>query len=699
VTTAEAEPAPNSIPEQPLELLEAIEQAFAEHPTFGDPNYILGQLRQCLERRLERIAPRIEAAGELLEALTQAGSTSLDHVIADTVVRCAILNAHGHLETAAEGTLSLEDCEEIFGATTARLRDSNYGSPLNDGSLQRLGDEPHHGWIWSDEHDPDIFWRSYRRLLEDRYQAVPVVPTEEEVANLEEGARLLGELCPTLSPSALAHAHVIALVPSAGGWTGIASASQFRLGGSIFIGRFLQSPWWVAEHLLHEALHQKLYDFRQGHLLLQMDAGGDRNVVKVASIWNSPKLNDANRWDVHRVYAAFHVYAHLALFSALAEQRAEEFEDTYGPIQAMTSSEKAVQRAHYLGEQLKEQCWDHLGVAGQSLADWLISVLNLLDPAPPPKGAYLHLCLDLYEREAGQVAASLLENGATLRRELPALAKDEIEGAQRVLDSAGADEALGRLNEILASFAEKDLGARFPELRIEIGSALLSASSDGYMLGHATSDQMLRELVAYESQRLFALSDGYPLSVADAKVRAAQFGFRSCCRDEVGRLLSVLTACVSSGGRVLEIGTGTGVGTGWIGEGLEGRTDVEVVTIEVDPALAESTRNWSWPANVRIVTAEGTEAFSGLGAFDLVFADAAPVKYGDVDAVLQALNPGGILVIDDLGAGARTTDDQLAEKDALRHALLEDPSLLAVELDTSSGLIVALKRRAADGSR
>jgi predicted O-methyltransferase YrrM len=76
----------------------------------------------------------------------------------------------------------------------------------------------------------------------------------------------------------------------------------------------------------------------------------------------------------------------------------------------------------------------------------------------------------------------------------------------------------------------------------------------------------------------------------------------------------------------------------------------------------------------------------------------APVKYGDLDAVLRALNPGGILVIDDLAAGDTTTDEQQAEKDALRRALLNDPDLHAVELDASSGLLVASKRRAADGS-
>lgn len=701
MTTVQARPARVAVQEQPAEVLETIEQAFAQHPTFGDSTYILGQLRACLERRLEKIAPRLPAAGALLETLADAGGDSLDHVIGDTVVRCAILHAHARLETDAQRGLLLEDCEQVFAATVRHLQEGKRGTPLGDGSLRHLGQEPYHGWLWSEEHPNDVFGRSYRYLLKDRYQALPCTPTDEEVAKLETGARLLAELLPTLMPSALQHAHVISLVPSAGGWTGIASASQFRLGGTIFLGRFLQSPWWVAEHLLHEALHQKLYDFRQGHLLLEMDAGrGD--APKVASIWNSPRLNDANRWDVHRVYAAFHVYAHLALFGAVAEQRASELEETYGPIRAMTSSRNALERAHYLGEQLREQCWDHLGLAGQRLADWLVSVLNVLDPSPPPKGAYLHLCLDLYEREAGQVAAALAGNGSVssnLAQQLIPLAKGEVESARRVLGVVDAREELDRLEKAVADYADDDLGTRFPELRVVIGTTLLEASPDGYRLSESgAGDELLKRMIASASQRVFCALEGYPAAVADAKLRANELEFGSCCRDDVGRLLAVLAATVPLGGRILEIGTGAGVGTAWITAGLDGRTDVGLVSVEVEAGLSDATRRWPWPAYVEIITADAADALPTLGAFDVVFADAAPVKYGHLKAVLAALRPGALLVVDDLAAGEQSSDQQRAEKDALRCAVLEDPELHAVELGESSGLLIASKPRSAGAS-
>jgi hypothetical protein len=80
-----------------------------------------------------------------------------------------------------------------------------------------------------------------------------------------------------------------------------------------------------------------------------------------------------------------------------------ELEKKYGAKQAMIDSRTAMDRAQYLGEQIKEVCWEELGLAGQQLIEWLIEVLKALDPCPPPKGTYVHLLLDRYQREAQTV--------------------------------------------------------------------------------------------------------------------------------------------------------------------------------------------------------------------------------------------------------------------------------------------------------
>lgn len=88
---------------------------------------------------------------------------------------------------------------------------------------------------------------------------------------------------------------------------------------------------------------------------------------------------------------------------------------------------------------------------------------------------------------------------------------------------------------------------------------------------------------------------------------------------------------------------------------------------------------------------DGRKAIETLGAFDLVFADAAPIKYGHMEAVLTALRPRGLLVIDDthIGSGAGETARERVE--TLRRFVSRHPDLTSVELDWASGVIVASK--------
>jgi predicted O-methyltransferase YrrM len=455
----------------------------------------------------------------------------------------------------------------------------------------------------------------------------------------------------------------------------------------------LHSLWWVAEHLLHESLHQKLYDFRHAHSLLELDYARE-DAPTVASPWNSQQLTQANQWDAHRVFAAFHVYVHLALLAIVAEQRASELESTYGPLHGMIQSHKALDRAHYLGEKLKQDCWDELGTAGQGLVDWLTAVLEFLDPSPPPKGAYVHLCLDLYESEANRVAAALRESEAmssSLPERLIPLAKDEVENTRRVLSAIDAQQELQTFNNNIAQYADEELGANFPHVRRVIGTTLMDVSPDRYRLTESGDhDALVRQMIESASQGVYSVLADYPPAVADAKRRANERRFAMSCHDDVGRLLAVLAGAVPPGGRVLEIGTGAGVGTGWISAGLRGRTDVEVVSVEVDTHLSEAVRSWSWPAYVQIVNADALEALESLGAFDLVFVDAAPIKYGQIEPVLKAVLPGGMLVIDDLEHGTGQSETQRAEKDAFREGIMRHRHLHAVELELSTGAMLAL---------
>jgi hypothetical protein len=178
-------------------------------------------------------------------------------------------------------------------------------------------------------------------------------------------------------------------------------------------------------------LHQKLYDFRHGHSLFEPR---DRlpEVRRICSPWNSYG-GKSNEWDTFRAFAAFHVYVHLALLSAIAEQRpsepVEEREGTNSAPANMISSRKAIERARYLGPSLETTCWAELGVAGKRFHEWLTSVLDVLDPPPPRKGAYIHLILDLYRNEAKMVRSA---DGLD-PLELSAILADEVHASRSLL--------------------------------------------------------------------------------------------------------------------------------------------------------------------------------------------------------------------------------------------------------------------------
>src|SRR6185437_4076135 len=109
-----------------------------------------------------------------------------------------------------------------------------------------------------------------------------------------------------------------------------------------------------------------------------------------------------------------------------------------------------------------------------------------------------------------------------------------------------------------------------------------------------------------------------PEPVRLAAERAERAGFAMSCDPGTGRLLAVLAAAVPANGRVLELGTGTGVGTAWITGGLRGRDDVEVVTVEIDAATAALAAQYAWPPQVRLLTGDAMEVIRSAGRFDLI---------------------------------------------------------------------------------
>ncbi len=117
---------------------------------------------------------------------------------------------------------------------------------------------------------------------------------------------------------------------------------------------------------------------------------------------------------------------------------------------------------------------------------------------------------------------------------------------------------------------------------------------------------------------------------------------------KTGALLAALAAS-KPGGRLLELGTGTGIGTAWLLSGMDG--DARLDTVDIDEQVtAIARRHLSSDPRLAFHLADGAAFLSRSpkSHYDLIYADAWPGKFSHLDDALSLLTVGGIYFIDDL---------------------------------------------------
>lgn len=179
------------------------------------------------------------------------------------------------------------------------------------------------------------------------------------------------------------------------------------------------------------------------------------------------------------------------------------------------------------------------------------------------------------------------------------------------------------------------------------------------------------------------------LDAIEADTRAAAFPFASDAR--LGALLRTLAA-TKPGGRLLEIGTGTGIGTAWLLDGMDGSA-----------ALTSIEANGRWAAiaakhlrHEKRLTLLDADAFSWFGgqpdaSYDLVFADAMPGKFDGFEALWRLIRPGGIYVIGRLQPEANWPEGHVGRVDELLAMLDEHDGAKVARLAWGSGVAIVAK--------
>lgn len=186
-----------------------------------------------------------------------------------------------------------------------------------------------------------------------------------------------------------------------------------------------------------------------------------------------------------------------------------------------------------------------------------------------------------------------------------------------------------------------------------------------------------------------------PPPALDAIARdTAALGFALSSDAPTGALLRALAAS-RPGGRVLELGTGTGHGTAWLLDGMDATARLTTVDVE-DATVAVARRHLGHDPRLTFHVGDGVAFLRAAeDRYDLVFADAYPGKYDALELALDLLAPGGLYVVDDL-LPKHDWPEGLTLVPRLLAALSARPDLHLAPLACASGLLVATRRGVGD---
>lgn len=183
-----------------------------------------------------------------------------------------------------------------------------------------------------------------------------------------------------------------------------------------------------------------------------------------------------------------------------------------------------------------------------------------------------------------------------------------------------------------------------------------------------------------------------PESWAEIGRRTAALGFDMPSEADTGAMLRLLAAS-KPGGRLLELGTGTGLATACLIAGLDGAATL--VSIDSDAGVQTVARGClDHDPRVTFIVGDGLDFVRSQPSaiFDLIFADAWPGKYDGLDETLALLRPGGLYVIDDMLPQPNWPEGHQSRVGDLTARLKSHADIATCSLSWASGLIIAARR-------
>ncbi|MBL6665539.1 class I SAM-dependent methyltransferase [Flavobacteriaceae bacterium] len=174
--------------------------------------------------------------------------------------------------------------------------------------------------------------------------------------------------------------------------------------------------------------------------------------------------------------------------------------------------------------------------------------------------------------------------------------------------------------------------------------------------------------------------------------KSKEIGFTMPSDLYIGSLLKTLITSKPKS-NILELGTGIGLSLSWMIDGMDSQS--KLISIDNDPKLIEIAKNYfGKDKRVEIICADGTEWIKSYKGekFDLVFADAWPGKYSEVDEILDSIKVGGLYIIDDMLTQPNWPKGHQENVDRLIEYLENRKNFNLTKMNWSTGIIIATKK-------
>ncbi len=187
------------------------------------------------------------------------------------------------------------------------------------------------------------------------------------------------------------------------------------------------------------------------------------------------------------------------------------------------------------------------------------------------------------------------------------------------------------------------------------------------------------------------IAQNYPNQYVAIEEATKRAGFTMASDPKTCSLLKTLAA-TKPGGKLLELGTGTGLSAAWILEGMD--NSAVLTSIDNDSNFLNIAKLHLKDNRLKLINQDAGEWIQNNQEmkFDLIFADTWHGKYMMLEEVLSMLNPGGLYIIDDMLPQSNWPEGHQEKALRLLEVLDKRTDLNLTRQCWATGIVIASKK-------